>query len=345
MKALRLHAFKELPKVEDVPEPVVTGPFDVIVRIGGAGLCRTDVHFMQMDMGDRSHLLPMTLGHENAGWVQEVGPEVTNVSPGDAVACHPVVSCGLCRPCRDGDDSHCTKRRSTGLDHDGGFAELLKTHARAVVKLPDGVEPAEVAGHADGGLTAYHAAKKANTMGLLYPGSRTVVIGVGGLGHVAIQVLKAISATEVIAIDVAPEALELAKECGADHTVLADDKQVAKVLELTEGRGAQAVLDYVGDHGSPDAGFKMLARAGTHFVVGYGGTIQIPTAEVIRAEKSFVGNFVGRYNDLVELIALAKQGKAKMYSKMYDLEDGPQAFTDLIEGRIRGRGILVPRLM
>jgi len=171
MKAVRLHAFNELPKVEDVPEPTVTGPFDVIVRIGGAGLCRTDVHFMQMELGDRSHLLPMTLGHENAGWVQEVGSAVTNVAPGDAVICHPVIPCGLCRACRDGDDVHCTARRSTGLDHDGGFAELLKTYARSVIKLPDGVEPAAVAGHADGGLTAYHAAKKANTMGLLYPGS------------------------------------------------------------------------------------------------------------------------------------------------------------------------------
>jgi NAD+-dependent secondary alcohol dehydrogenase Adh1 len=343
MKAVRLHAFKELPKVEEVPEPQVTGPFDVIVRIGGAGLCRTDVHFMQMDMGDRSHLLPMTLGHENAGWVHEVGSAVTTVAPGDAVVCHPVISCGLCRPCRDGDDVHCTSRRSTGLDHDGGFAELLKTHVRAVIKLPDGLQPAEIAGHADGGLTAYHAVKKANTMGLLYPGSRAVVIGVGGLGHVGIQVLKAISATEVIAIDVAEEALELAKECGADHTVLANDKQVATVLELTEGRGVQAVLDYVGDHGSTDVGFQMLARAGTHFVVGYGGVINMTTADVIRAEKSFVGNFVGRYNDLAELIALAKQGKAKMYSKMYDLEAAEDAFTDLMAGRVRGRAILVPR--
>jgi len=259
------------------------------------------------------------------------------------VICHPVIPCGLCRACRDGDDVHCTDRRSTGLDHDGGFAELLKTYARSVIKLPHGVEPAEVAGHADGGLTAYHAAKKANTMGLLYPGSRTVVIGVGGLGHVGIQVLKAISATEVIAIDVVEEALELAKECGADHTVLAGDKQVDTVLEITEGRGAQAVLDYVGDHGSTGAGFRMLARAGSYFVVGYGEMIEVSTMDLIRTERSFVGNFIGRYNELAELMALAKQGKAKMHSRRYDLEAGPEAFSDLMAGRIRGRGILVPR--
>lgn len=342
MKALRLHAFNQLPKVEDVREPEVTGPFDVIVRIGGAGVCRTDVHFMQGELGDRSHLLPMTLGHENAGWVQEVGPAVTNVAPGDAVICHPIVPCGLCRPCRDGDDVHCTDRGSTGLDSDGGFAELLKTHARSVIKLPAGVEPAEVAGHADGGLTAYHAAKKANSMGLLYPGSRTVVIGVGGLGHVGIQVLKAISATEVIAIDVVDEALELAKECGADHTVRADAHQVDTVLEITEGAGAQAVLDYVGEHGSTSAGFRMLGRRGSYFVVGYGEMINVSTMDVIRTERDFIGNFIGRYNELVELMALAKQGKATMHSQMYDLEDGPRAFSDLLEGRIRGRGILIP---
>ncbi len=274
--------------------------------------------------------------------MQEVGSAVTNVEPGDAVICHPIVPCSFCRACRDGDDAHCTARRSTGLDHDGGFAELLKTYARSVVKLPDGVEPAEVAGHADGGLTAYHAAKKANTMGLLYPGSRTVVIGVGGLGHVGIQVLKAISATEVIAIDVAEAALELAKECGADHVVRADDRHVDTVLELTDGAGAQAVLDYVGDGGSTGAGFKMLGRTGSYFVVGYGEMINVSTMDVIRTERSFVGNFIGRYNDLVELMALAKQGKATMHSQVYDLEDGPQAFSDLVEGRIRGRGILVP---
>jgi NAD+-dependent secondary alcohol dehydrogenase Adh1 len=343
MKAVRLHAFNELPKVEDVPEPEIADPFDVIVRIGGAGLCRTDVHFMQMEMGDRSHLLPMTLGHENAGWVQEVGSAVSNVAPGDAVICHPIIPCGFCRPCRDGDDVHCTNRRSTGLDHDGGFAELLKTHARAVIKLPNGVEPAEVAGHADGGLTAYHAAKKANTMGLLYPGSRTVVIGVGGLGHVGIQVLKAISATEVIAIDVVDEALELASECGADHIVRADDHQVDRVLEITEGAGAQAILDYVGEHGSTGAGFKMLARRGSYFVVGYGEMINVSTMDVIRTERNFIGNFIGRYNELAELMVLAKQGKVKLHSRKYELEAGTEAFSDFIEGRIRGRGVLVPQ--
>jgi NAD+-dependent secondary alcohol dehydrogenase Adh1 len=178
--------------------------------------------------------------------------------------------------------------------------------------------------------------------GLLYPGSRAVVFGVGGLGHIAIQVLKAISATEVIAIDVVDEALQLAKNCGADHVVRGDDKQVDTVLELTEGAGVQAVLDYVGDHGTTSAGFQMLARHGSYYVVGYGEMINAATTDVIRTEKSFVGNFMGRYNELAELMVLAKQGKVTLHAQTYDLDAGPDAFHELAEGRVRGRAILVP---
>ena len=342
MKAVRIHAIRDFPRVEEVPEPEITDPFDVIVRIAGAGVCRTDLHLMEGHLGDRSHLMPFTLGHENAGWVHEVGSGVTTVEPGDAVICHPTVPCGLCRACRDGDDVHCTARRSPGLDHDGGIAELFKINIRAVVKLPEGLDPAAVAGHADAGITAYHSAQKANMAGLLYPGSRVVVFGVGGLGHIAIQILKAISATEVIAIDVVDEALELARTCGADHVVRGDDKQVDTVLGLTEGTGVQAVFDYVGDHGSTSAGFRMLARRGSHYVVGYGEMINAATADVIRTEKSFVGNFIGRYNELAELMVLAKQGKVTLHSRTYDLDAGPDAFHDLAGGRVRGRAILVP---
>jgi NAD+-dependent secondary alcohol dehydrogenase Adh1 len=169
-----------------------------------------------------------------------------------------------------------------------------------------------------------------------------VVFGVGGLGHIAVQVLKAISATEVIAIDVVDEALELARTCGADHVVRGGDTQVDTVLELTDGAGVQAVLDYVGDHGSTSAGFRMLARHGSHYVVGYGEMINAATADVIRTEKSFVGNFIGRYNELAELMVLAKQGKVTLHSRTYDLDAGPDAFHDLAEGRVRGRAILVP---
>jgi NAD+-dependent secondary alcohol dehydrogenase Adh1 len=142
MKAVRLHEYGERPLVEEVAEPEITDPLDVIVRIGGAGLCRTDLHIIEGQWKEKSGVeLPYTLGHENAGWVQEVGSAVTNVTEGDAVIVHPLITCGLCRACRAGDDMHCATSLFPGISANGGFAELLKTNARAVVKLARGWSP------------------------------------------------------------------------------------------------------------------------------------------------------------------------------------------------------------
>src|ERR1700694_2751208 len=190
MKAVRLHQYQEHPVVEEVAEPKVTGPFDVIVRIGGAGLCRTDLHIIEGQWKEKSGVtLPYTLGHENAGWVHEIGSAVTNVAVGDTVIVHPFISCGLCGPCRKGDDMHCLTGSFPGINRDGGFADFLQTSARSVVKLGPGLEPKDIAALADAGLTAIHAVKKA--IPVLAPGTHAVVIGAGGLGHIGIQCLKA----------------------------------------------------------------------------------------------------------------------------------------------------------
>lgn len=343
MKAVRVHAYHERPKVEDIAEPQITDPFDVIVKIGGAGLCRTDIHVIEGQWAPKTGIeLPYVLGHENAGWIHEVGSAVRDLQVGDAVICHPLRTCGLCRACRAGDDMHCVAQSFPGIDTDGGFAELLKTTARAIVPLPAGVEPADVAAHADAGLTAYHAVKKANTMGLCFPGSKTVVIGAGGLGHIGIQSLKAITATEVIVIDTSPEACALAEELGADTAVVADGSHIDKVLEMTDGLGVEAVIDFVGEHGATADGFAMLRRAGSHFVVGYGENIDVPTIDVISTERSYVGNLVGTYNDLAELMTLQAQGKVTLHTQSYPLDAVNDAISDLEQVKLRGRGILVP---
>lgn len=343
MKVARLHAYNENPRIEEVAEPEITGPFDVIVKIGGAGVCRTDIHVIDGEPGLKAKVtLPHVLGHENSGWIHEVGSAVTDLSVGDAVICHPKQTCGKCRPCRAGDDMHCVSSTMSGIEVDGGFAELLKTTERSILPLPAGVEPADVAAHADAGITAYHAVKKAISMGLCYPGSKTVVIGAGGLGHIGIQSLKAMSATEVIVLDKSPEACKLAEQLGADTTVLADGTHVDKVLEMTDGRGAEAVIDFVGEHGTTAEGFAMLRRAGSHFVVGYGENIDIPTHAVISTERSFVGNLVGTYNELAELMALQAQGKVTLHTQTYPLDALNDAISDLVQGKVRGRGIVVP---
>src|SRR5919112_2056472 len=256
MKAVRVHAYGKRPSVDEVPEPTVSGPLDVLVEVGAAGLCRTDLHIVEGQWAERTGVeLPYIIGHENAGWVREVGSAVTNVSPGDAVILHPLVTCGLCRACRSGDDVHCENSRFPGIDTDGGMADYLLTSARSVVKLADGLEPAAVAALADAGLTAYHAVRKA--VPLLYPGTTCVVIGAGGLGHIAIQVLAALSATTIIVVDRNPDALKLAEKLGAQHTVVADGQHVAAVKDLTEGAGAEVVLDFVAEQGAEHDGFEM----------------------------------------------------------------------------------------
>jgi len=341
MRAARLHEYGKRPQIEEVAELQITGPLDVIVRIGGAGLCRTDLHIVEGQWREKSGVaLPYTLGHENAGWVHEVGAAVGNVAPGDAVVVHPLVTCGLCRACRAGDDMHCATSLFPGISADGGFAEFLKTNARAVVKLAAGLEPADVAAHADAGLTAYHAVKKAAR--LLHPGTTAVVIGAGGLGHIGIQSLKVLTPAHVIVVDRSEEALELARQVGADDAVLADGSQVAQLLERTAGLGAEVVLDFVGEGGALEDAIGMLRQAGTHYVIGYGGELRVPAIDVISAEINFVGNLVGTYNELVELMTLARQGTVTLHTRAYPLDAINDAMDDLDHGRLHGRGILVP---
>jgi len=344
MKAARLHEFHRPLVLEEVPEPAVTAPFDVVVRVGAAGLCRTDLHIWegQFDAAQKEAglSLPYPPGHENAGWVEAVGDAVTNVAPGDKVILHPLITCGLCRACRDGDDVHCDASVFPGLFAPGGFAQYLKSGARSVIKIDDSLEPTDVAPLADAGLTAYHAIKKA--LPLLYPGTTCVVIGAGGLGHIGIQCLRAMSATRIVVLDANAAALALATGWGADQTVLVDGKQVGAVGEITGGRGAEVVLDFVGESGAEKWGVDLLKRKGHYFVIGYGGTLEVPTMQIILTEINFIGNLVGSYNDLVELMDLAAQGKVKLHTSRYPLDDVNTAIDDLNSGRLRGRGVLVP---
>ena len=340
MKAVRIHGYHQQPVVDDIPEPKISGPLDVIVKIGGAGVCRTDLHIIEGQWeAAMNPSLPYVLGHENAGWIQEVGSAVTNVAPGDTVILHPTPTCGLCRACRAGQDMHCENSSFPGLSHDGGMAEYLLTSARACVKLDPSTQPKDVAALADAGITAYHAVRKA--IPLLWPGTSAVVIGAGGLGHIGIQCLAALTATNVIVVDRNPDALKLAEQLGATHTVVADGGQVAAVQDLTSG-GADVVFDFVAEQGAENEGWAMTCRAGSYYVIGYGGELHIPTLDVIGTERNVIGNIVGTYNELAELMVLAQAGKVTLHTRTYPLDQAPEALADLDAGRVRGRAILVP---
>jgi NAD+-dependent secondary alcohol dehydrogenase Adh1 len=340
VKAVRVHSYHKPATLDEVDDPGLRGPLDVIVEVGGAGLCRTDLHIIEGQWAEKSGVeLPYIIGHENAGWVREVGSAVNNVAVGDAVICHPLATCGLCPACRAGDDVHCEHSEFPGISTDGGMAEYLRTNARSVLKLEAGLEPADVAALADAGLTAYHAVRKA--VPLLRPGTHVVNLGAGGLGHIGVQCLVATTAAEITVVDRNEAALKLAKELGAHHTVLADGHQVEAVRELTKG-GAQVVIDYVGENGTEAEGVAMLRRAGSYFVVGYGGHVNIPTIDIISTEINIIGNLVGSYTDLAELMSLAAAGLVKLHTRRYSLDDYAQAIEDLDNGRVRGRAILVP---
>jgi NAD+-dependent secondary alcohol dehydrogenase Adh1 len=341
MKAVRLHGYHQQPVIDEVPEPTVAGPLDVVVKIGGAGVCRTDLHIIEgqweQAMGPA---LPYTIGHENAGWVHEIGSGVTNVAVGDTVILHPTPTCGLCRACRAGQDMHCIQSSFPGLSQDGGMAEYLLTSARACVKLDPSTRPQDVAALADAGITAYHAVRKA--IPLLYPGTTCALIGAGGLGHIGIQCLAALTATNIIVVDRNPDALKLAESLGANQTVVADGTHIDAVKDLTGGAGADVVLDFVAEQGAENDGFAMTRPAGSYFVIGYGGTLNIPTLDVISTERNIIGNIVGTYNELAELMVLAQAGKVTLHTRTYPLEAAQEALHDLDAGVVRGRAILVP---
>jgi NAD+-dependent secondary alcohol dehydrogenase Adh1 len=341
VKAVRLHAFHQQPVIDEVAEPQVSGALDVVVRIGGAGVCRTDLHIIdgQWDAAMGTPL-PYILGHENAGWVHAIGSGVTNVAVGDTVILHPTTTCGLCHACRAGDDMHCINSTFPGLSTDGGMAEYLRTSARACVKLDPQTRPQDVAALADAGITAYHAVRKA--IPLLYPGTTCVVIGAGGLGHIGIQCLAALTATRIIVVDRNPDALKLAEQLGAQHTVVADGSQVQAVMDLTGGAGAEVVLDFVAEQGAENDGWAMTREAGSYYVIGYGGTLHIPTLDIISTERNIIGNIVGTYNELAELMVLAQAGRVTLHTRTYPLENALEAIADLDAGRVRGRAILVP---
>jgi NAD+-dependent secondary alcohol dehydrogenase Adh1 len=235
---------------------------------------------------------------------------------------------------------HCENSSFPGLDSDGGMAEYLLTSARACVKLDPSTRPQDVAALADAGITAYHAVRKA--LPLLPPGTTAVVIGAGGLGHIGVQCLAALTAARIIVVDRNPDALKLAEQLGADQTVVADGKQVEKVLELTGGAGAHVVLDFVAEQGAEQDGFAMTRPAGSYFVIGYGGQLQIPTLDIISTERNIIGNIVGTFNELSELMALAQAGKVTLHTRTYPLDAAVDAVADLDAGRVRGRAILVP---
>jgi len=346
MLAARLHEYTDDMSaglsVEEVDRPTVEGANDVLVEVTGAGWCQTDNHIIE-GMWEQyvDQPLPMTLGHENAGIVAETGEAVHIVEEGDPVICHPVQTCGTCRPCRLEETMYCENQSFNGLTTDGGFADYLLTSERSVIPLPAGVDPVEIAPHADAGITAYHAAKRA--VDELNPGDHALIVGIGGLGHIGVQCVDAMSAARITAVDVKAEALDLAADVGADYTVNPTDEDVRSFVDdVTDGQGVAQVLDFVGADETTGYAPDVTAPGGDHHVIGYGGHVHEPSQSLVNGEFSFVGNIVGRYAELQELVALVEQGDVDLRTSRYELGDVNEVAERLEHGEIEGRAVITP---
>ena len=340
MRAALLSEYHRPLELVERPEPEPRGSRDVVVKVGGAGVCATDLHAMEGLMEPAGLRPPVVLGHENAGWVHAVGDDVTAASVGDAVLVYPAYSCGLCVSCRRGLDMHCVKHQFTWLTQDGGFADYVLVDERQLLALPPGVEPAEVAPHADAGITAYHAVKK--LLPRLEPGSTVAMIGVGGVGHIALQLVDLLGASHVIAIDTDGRRRALARELGAGEVLGDEANTIDAVRELTGGRGVDVVFDFVGTDDTHQAGLAMLARRGVYSVIGYGGTISLPSVGMIATETAIAGNLVGSWVDLWELLQLHGRSEITLRTETHALEDVNDVLEKLRAGDVTGRAVLVP---
>jgi alcohol dehydrogenase, propanol-preferring len=348
MHALQLPAWKCEPALVEVEDPA-PGPGEVVIRIGGSGVCHSDLHLMHdFDAGVLPWAPPFTLGHENAGWVHELGTGVTGLDVGTPVAVYGPWGCGACSRCQLGIETYCENPAAApmpggggGLGADGGMAEyLLVPAARHLLPLPAGLEPVAAAPLTDAGLTPYHAVRR--SWPKLAPGSTAVVIGVGGLGHLAVQILKATTAARVVAVDVRSDALALATEEGAEEAVPADDKAAETIRALTGGHGADVVLDFVGSDATLLMGAAAARTLGDVTIVGIaGGTLPVSFFSV-PYEVSIQTTYWGTRPELVEVLDLAARGLIRPQVTTFPLADAAKAYHELEQGHIRGRAVIVP---
>ncbi|MEV8194967.1 NAD(P)-dependent alcohol dehydrogenase [Rhodococcus pyridinivorans] len=345
MKALQYTEIGSEPVVVDLPTPA-PGPGEILLKVTAAGLCHSDIFVMDMPAEQYAYGLPLTLGHEGIGTIAELGDGVTGFETGDAVAVYGPWGCGACHACARGRENYCTRAAELGitppgLGSPGSMAEyMIVDSARHLVPIGD-LDPVAAAPLTDAGLTPYHAISR--VLPLLGPGSTAVVIGVGGLGHVGIQILRAVSAARVIAVDLDDDRLALAREVGADAAVKSGAGAADAIRELTGGEGATAVFDFVGAQSTIDMAQQVVAIDGHISIVGiHAGAHAKVGFFMIPFGASVVTPYWGTRSELMEVVDLARAGRLDIHTETFTLDEGPTAYRRLREGSIRGRGVVVP---
>jgi propanol-preferring alcohol dehydrogenase len=344
VRALQYRSIGSAPEVVTVPDPE-PGPGQILLKVTAAGVCHSDLHVMEMP-GDRlRYPLPLTLGHEGAGTVAALGAGVTGWRAGDAVAVYGAWGCGLCAACAAGRENYCPHAAGLGifppgLGAPGAMAQyLLIDDRRHLVALGD-LDPVVSVPLTDAGLTPYHAIKR--TLPSLVPGATVVVIGAGGLGHVGIQLVRALSPARVIAVDVTEPKLALARQVGAHEAVLAGPDTAAAVRELTGGQGARAVFDFAGTTATAALAGAVAGLQSEVAIVGIGGG-RLPVGfGALPHETAVTAPYWGSRAELIEVLDLARAGSVEVHVETYALDEAPRAYERLRQGLVSGRAVILP---
>ncbi|WP_324741295.1 NAD(P)-dependent alcohol dehydrogenase [Tsuneonella sp. CC-YZS046] len=346
MKAYRIVEWGRPAEFVDVPVPSPAAG-EVLIRMRGAGLCRSDLDIMDSRPGvpPYADVLPagFTLGHENAGIVEMAGEGVTDLKPGDGVVVHHMRSCGYCDFCHHGHEQSCrTFARGAigmtrGVGFDGGLAEFLVVPRHELVAL-GALDPVQVAPLTDAGVTSYHAVK--TVLDRLYPGTVAVVIGLGGLGAYAVQFLKLLSPATVFGVDRTPGRLEDGKRYGADHCIASDERTAETIMDLTGGRGADAIIDIVGTDATLALASAISRPHGRIVLVGMeGGSLNVGWGSMATTCE-FAVSLGSSRADLREVCNLAAQGKLVIDLERFAFDDLEAGFAKLRAGQLRGRAVV-----
>src|SRR3954453_324588 len=310
MRAVQYRTVGSGPEVVEVPAPE-PAPGQIRLKVTAAGLCHSDWFVMGLPAEQYAYGLPMTLGHEGAGVVDALGSGVTGVAEGDAVAVYGPWGCGVCHACARGAENYCPRAASLGiappgLGAPGALAEhLIVDDVRHLVPLGD-LDPVEAVSLTDAGLTPYHAI--VSSLSALPAGSTAVVIGAGGLGHVGIQILRAITGATVIALDISDEKLKLASDVGADSVLPSNAEAADAIRSMTGGVGAQAVFDFVGAPPTLEIARQSVALDGGVQIVGIGGGVMTTGFFATPFGASVRAPYWGTRSELMEVLDLARSG-------------------------------------
>jgi alcohol dehydrogenase, propanol-preferring len=333
MKAAVLHEFRKPLAFEDLPRPSPDAG-DLLIEVEACGVCHSDLHVADADWPQLAPItkLPLILGHEIAGQVIEKGSGVQEFRVGDRVGMPWIYwTCGECEFCREGNENLCTTQKITGVTVDGGFAEFVKAPASHAVKIPDGLAAAEAAPLFCAGVTVYRALKRATIL----PGQRLAIFGVGGLGHLAVQIGKELGA-EVMAVDMTEEKLELAESLGAASGYNARSKNVAK--ELRARGGVHVALVTSASRAAYDAAFASLRPSGMLLAVGLPAeNLCFPPILMASKEVRIQASAVGTRQDLREVLEIASNGRLRCHVAARPLSDANLVLDELRRGRVPGR--------